>query len=83
MVRATGNKIEVFFGPQIPREDILNGETPPKLAEVTDSKYRRGKVGIYSASCPAEFANILVIGLPGAADADGKLATTWADIKRL
>ncbi|MFC1715328.1 hypothetical protein ACFL6S_16790 [Candidatus Poribacteria bacterium] len=83
MVSVTGPKIEVFFGPQIPREDILKGVTPPKLGEVTDSKYGKGKVGIYISSCPAEFANILVMGLPGAVDAEGKLATTWADIKRL
>jgi hypothetical protein len=81
MVRVTGPKIEAFFGPQVPRADILNGATPPKLSEVTDSKYSRGRVGIYVASCPAEFANIMVIGGAGAVDAEDKLTTTWGSIK--
>jgi hypothetical protein len=78
-VTVTGGKIEVFFGEQV---DVLGGEMPPKVGEVTDSAYKRGTAGLHMGSCPASYSNMVVLGPGGfAVDARGKLPAVWGVLK--
>jgi ankyrin repeat protein len=36
-----GNKVELFFGEQV---NVLNGEMPPKVGEITDSSLSKGRL---------------------------------------
>jgi len=79
-VKVTGNKIELFFGVRV---DTLAGKLPAKIGEATDSTHTKGTAGLYMASNPADFDNIIVYGPkpPFAVEPRGKLATTWVQIK--
>lgn len=82
MVRVEDSKIECFFGEQISPDEIMAGKTPPKMCEAEDDRFESGGVAIGTSSCPSEFGNIMVLAGEGkAVDANGKLATTWADIR--
>lgn len=79
-VTISGAKIEVFFGSQV---NLLDEEMPPKLGEVTDKSFDKGTTGLYIATNPSDFDNFIVLGPAGlAVTLTGKLATTWAHIKR-
>jgi hypothetical protein len=79
-VLVSGSTIQVFFGEQV---DVLGGEMPPKVGEVTDSTFTHGTAGIHMGSCPASYDNIVVLGPDSAlaVDSQDKLATTWGQLK--
>jgi hypothetical protein len=85
MVRVKGPKIEVFFGPQVPRKEILAGKTPEKLGEAADDAFKKGTAGLHFGSNPADMANILVFGPGGplSVEAKGKLSTVWGALKSI
>lgn len=78
-VKGEGNKIEFFFGEQV---DVLDGEMPPKIGEVTDASFSRGTAGICMSTNPADWDNIIVLSPEAAVVVKDKLAITWASIKR-
>ena len=80
-VTAIGNKIDLFFGPQV---DILGGEMPPKIGEVTDDTFTKGMAGLYTSSHPSDYDNIIVFGAHGQpVDSYGKLTVTWGMLKSI
>jgi hypothetical protein len=83
MVRVKGSKIEVFFGEQVSKKDILAGKTPPKVGEANDSNHKKGTAGLHFGSNPADLANIYVFGPggPRAVDVKDKLSTLWGRLK--
>jgi hypothetical protein len=75
----SGNKIKVFFGPQV---DILAGEMPPELGEVEDDSFSKGTTGLYIATCPSDFDNFIVLGPAGLSVAPkDKLISVWGGLK--
>ena len=81
VVRAVGNKIELYWGPETSRASILAGKYPPLIGEATDSKHDAGTVGLFAASCPVDFKTILVQDANLAVEANGKLAASWGELK--
>lgn len=78
-VNVSGDTIEAFFGTQV---DVLAGDMPPSVGEVTDNSFSKGTAGIYIESCPSDFDNFVVLGSAGSAvNPKGKLAATWASIR--
>jgi hypothetical protein len=80
VVKVTGNKIEVFFGPQA---DVMAGKMPPKVGEATDSTYTKGTAGLHFGSNPTDLDNILVLGPGVSVEPQGKLATAWGRMKSI
>jgi hypothetical protein len=80
VVVVVGSRIQVFFGEEV---DVMAGEMPPKLGEVTDSTFTQGTAGIHMGSCPGTYDNIIVLGPEGGASVDspGKLTATWGQLK--
>ena len=82
MVRVKGSKIEVFFGEQVSKKDLVAGKTPTKLGEADDNSHKKGTVGLHHGSNPVDFANIYVLGPSGfAVDVKDKLPTVWGRLK--
>ena len=74
-VSAIGNEINVYFGEKGAVE---------LLDTVKDSTYKQGTVGIFNGTVVGTIDNVRVYGKSGpfAVDAQDKLATTWANIKK-
>jgi hypothetical protein len=60
--------------------EVLSGNTPPLLGEVIDSTNSQSAAGIYTASNPTRFTDIVVFGLAFAVELEGKLPTFWGDL---
>jgi hypothetical protein len=84
-VQAVGDTIRVWFLKLSDVKDPFAADLGKPLAEVKDSRFKSGKVGVFHESNRGHIDNVLVAG-PGGATAvepTGRLATLWAGIKRI
>jgi hypothetical protein len=84
-VEARGSRIRAWEVPLDKVKDPMAADLGvPPLVDVTDATHKSGTVGIFHESNPSFFDDILVMGPGGvlSVDPNGRLATTWASLKR-